>query len=70
MKALSVSLVATANNHVWDLGTGGIIGMLDELDRRGLVHAGAGKDLAAAAAPAYRRTANGTVGHRQVGGLL
>ncbi len=61
LKTLSVSLVATANNHVWDLGTGGIIGMLDELDRRGLVHAGAGKDLAAAAAPAYRRTANGTV---------
>ena len=61
LKALSVSLVATANNHVWDLGTGGIIGMLGELDRRGLVHAGDGKDLSAAAAPAYHCTANGTV---------
>ena len=58
---LSVSLLATANNHVWDLGGGGIIGMLDELDRRGFAHAGAGADLAAAAAPAYRRTAAGMV---------
>ncbi len=61
LEDLSVSLLATANNHVWDLGGGGIIGMLDELDRRGFAHAGAGADLAAAAAPAYRRTAAGTV---------
>lgn len=61
LEDLSVSLLATANNHVWDLGGGGIIGMLDELDRRGFAHAGAGADLAAAAVPAYRRTAAGTV---------
>ena len=54
-------MLATANNHVWDLGAGGIIGMLRELDARGFSHAGAGIDLAAAAAPAYRRTENGTV---------
>ncbi len=59
LEDLSVRLLATANNHVWDLGGGGIIGMLDELDRRGFAHAGAGADLAAAAAPAYRRTAAG-----------
>jgi len=62
LKELSISLAATANNHVWDLGTGGIVGMLAELDTRGFSHAGSGADLAAAAAPAYRRTANGTVG--------
>jgi poly-gamma-glutamate capsule biosynthesis protein CapA/YwtB (metallophosphatase superfamily) len=62
LKELSISLVATANNHVWDLGAGGIIGMLGELDARGFTHAGAGADLAAAGAPAYRQTANGTVG--------
>ncbi len=61
LKELSVSLLATANNHVWDLGTGGIVGMLAELDARGFAHAGSGGDLAAAAAPALRRTANGTV---------
>ncbi len=61
LRELSVSLLATANNHVWDLGTGGIVGMLAELDVRAVRHAGAGADLAAAAAPAYRQTANGTV---------
>lgn len=61
LKDLSISLLATANNHSWDLGTGGVIGALDELDARGFAHAGAGADLAAAAAPAYRRTDNGTV---------
>ena len=60
--ALSISLLATANNHMWDLGTGGIVGALAELEARGFTHAGAGADLAAAAAPAFRRTANGTVG--------
>jgi poly-gamma-glutamate capsule biosynthesis protein CapA/YwtB (metallophosphatase superfamily) len=61
LKDLSVSLLATANNHVWDLGTVGILGMLEELDWRGFTHAGAGRHLAAAAAPAYRPTDNGTV---------
>ncbi|HXC91103.1 MAG TPA: CapA family protein [Stellaceae bacterium] len=59
--ALSVSLLATANNHVWDLGTGGIVGMVRELDARGFAHAGAGGDLTAAAAPAYLRARNGSV---------
>ena len=61
LRALSISLVATANNHVGDLGSGGIIGALRELDMRGIAHAGAGVNLAAAAAPVYRRTGNGTV---------
>jgi poly-gamma-glutamate capsule biosynthesis protein CapA/YwtB (metallophosphatase superfamily) len=61
LKDLSISLVATANNHFWDLGTRGIVGALAELDARGFTHAGAGIDLAAAAAPAYCCTANGTV---------
>ncbi|HEV2186308.1 MAG TPA: CapA family protein [Stellaceae bacterium] len=56
-----IELVATANNHAYDLGTGGILGALDELDKRGLAHAGTGTELAAAAAPSYCRTSNGTV---------
>ena len=56
-----IGLFATANNHAFDLGTGGILGALDELDRRGLSHAGSGPSLAAAAAPAYCRTAAGTL---------
>jgi poly-gamma-glutamate capsule biosynthesis protein CapA/YwtB (metallophosphatase superfamily) len=59
---LSISLLATANNHVWDLGKGGIVGMLRELDLRSFAQAGCGVDMTAAAAPAYRRTANGTLG--------
>lgn len=62
LKKLSISLVATANNHVWDLGSGGVVGTLAALDARGFSHAGSGADLNAAAAPTYRRTANGTVG--------
>ncbi len=61
LKELSVALLATANNHVWDLGGGGILGMVDELGARGFTHAGAGGDLAAAAAPSYRKTVAGTV---------
>jgi poly-gamma-glutamate capsule biosynthesis protein CapA/YwtB (metallophosphatase superfamily) len=61
LKDLSISLLATANNHAWDLGNGGIIGALGELEARGFAHAGSGIDLAAAGATAYRRTENGTV---------
>jgi poly-gamma-glutamate capsule biosynthesis protein CapA/YwtB (metallophosphatase superfamily) len=61
LKDLSILLVATANNHVWDLGSGGIIGMLAELDARGFTHAGSGANSTAAAVPAYRQTPNGAV---------
>jgi poly-gamma-glutamate capsule biosynthesis protein CapA/YwtB (metallophosphatase superfamily) len=61
LKGLGVNLLATANNHAWDLGTAGIAGGLPPLDTRGLAHAGTGLDLAQAAAPAYRRTRRGTV---------
>ncbi len=47
---------------MWDLGTGGIVGVLAELEARGFTHAGAGADLTAAAAPAFRRTASRTIG--------
>ena len=61
LKDWHIGLVATANNHAYDLGAGGILGAIDELDKRGLVHAGTGVDLAAAVAPAYRDTVIGSV---------
>ena len=61
LKDWHIGLVATANNHAYDLGTGGILGALDELDKRGLTHAGTGVELAAAAAPSYCRTGNGAI---------
>jgi poly-gamma-glutamate capsule biosynthesis protein CapA/YwtB (metallophosphatase superfamily) len=61
LKDWHIGLVATANNHAFDLGSGGILGALDELDTRDIAHAGSGADLAAAAAPAFCHTANGTL---------
>ncbi|OJU18909.1 MULTISPECIES: CapA family protein [unclassified Sphingomonas] len=59
LRALGVTLVTTANNHAWDLGTGGILSTIDALDRHGIVHAGSGRDLDAAAAPAIQQTPHG-----------
>lgn len=49
---LGVNLVATSNNHAWDLGTPGIMNALAALDARHLAHAGSGRDLATANAAA------------------
>src|SRR5260370_22035087 len=38
LKDLSISLLATANNHAFDLGTGGISRGINEPDTRGLTH--------------------------------
>ncbi len=61
LKSLGVTMVTTANNHAWDLGTTGILAAIDALDRRGIVHAGTGRDLAAASAAAIQRTPAGSV---------
>jgi poly-gamma-glutamate synthesis protein (capsule biosynthesis protein) len=61
LMALGVTLLATANNHAWDLGTAGVAAALAPLDARGLTHAGTGVDLAAAAAPAVQVTPHGRV---------
>lgn len=61
LKSLGVSLVTTANNHAWDLGTTGILSAIDALDRRGIVHAGTGRDLATASGAAIQKTPAGNV---------
>lgn len=60
LTSLGVTMMTTANNHAWDLGAGGVLAAIDELDRRGVKHAGTGRDLAAAAAPAVQSTPRGT----------
>ncbi len=50
---IGVSLVALSNNHSWDYGAEGVLSTIDEADKRGMVHAGTGIDVAAATAPAY-----------------
>jgi poly-gamma-glutamate capsule biosynthesis protein CapA/YwtB (metallophosphatase superfamily) len=54
-------LVSRANNHTMDYGAGGLRATTRALDAVGLVHAGAGENLAQARAPAYVETAGGRV---------
>lgn len=51
LQAIGVNIVATSNNHAWDLDTGGILSTIDALRARRLAFAGTGRDLAAASAP-------------------
>ncbi len=46
------NLVALANNHTLDQGMVGLLDTIAHLQQRGIAHAGAGEDLAAARAPA------------------
>jgi len=54
-------LVSRANNHTMDYGAGGLRATTRALDAVGLVHAGAGENLARARAAAYVETAGGRV---------
>jgi poly-gamma-glutamate capsule biosynthesis protein CapA/YwtB (metallophosphatase superfamily) len=46
-----IDAVSLANNHALDMDVRGLLDTLDALDRRGILHAGAGDDLAAARRP-------------------
>ncbi|MEI9849894.1 MAG: CapA family protein [Sphingomonas sp.] len=59
LKMLGITLVTTANNHAWDLNTGGILSTIDALKRRNVPFAGTGTDLASASAPAVQPTRKG-----------
>lgn len=62
LKTAHVNLVATANNHAFDLGSGGILDTVAALRAAGLPSAGSGETLAAASAPAYAASTAGAVG--------
>ena len=59
LKSVGVNLVATSNNHAFDLGSGGILDTVSAVERAGIAFAGSGPDLAAAAAPGVRQTPAG-----------
>ena len=61
LRATGVGLLTTANNHAFDLGSGGILDTLDAIAASGLVTAGSGIDLAHASAPATVDTRHGKV---------
>lgn len=59
---LGVSLLSLANNHSWDYGDAGIVSTLEEAAKLGFTHAGTGRTLTEALAPAYRNVAGLQVG--------
>ncbi len=61
LKDAGFNLIDTSNNHSADLKVPGILNTLSEAERLGLAHAGTGKTLAEAAAPALLKTPHGTV---------
>ena len=58
---MGVNLVSCANNHSYDYGEGGLLTNLEHLRHSDLVHAGTGRNLSEARAPAYLDTQNGRV---------
>ena len=61
LKSVDVNLLTTANNHAFDLGSGGILDTLSAIHATGLVSSGSGESLAQATAPAIARTSAGPV---------
>lgn len=61
LREFGFNLLATGNNHSWDLGAEGVLSTLEEVDARGFVRAGSGRNLGEAAAPAFLDTPGGRV---------
>ncbi|UOQ50488.1 CapA family protein [Gracilibacillus caseinilyticus] len=61
LKYYGFNLYNWATNHTMDYLQGGLLATERELDARGLIHAGAGRTLAAAAEPRYVDTVQGRV---------
>jgi poly-gamma-glutamate capsule biosynthesis protein CapA/YwtB (metallophosphatase superfamily) len=55
------NLLSLSGNHAFDLKVTGIQNAIQEADRRKIVHAGTGNNLAEALAPAFLRTPKGTI---------
>lgn len=53
LQAIGVNIVATSNNHAWDLDSGGILSTIDAIEKRKLAFAGTGRDLTGASAPGF-----------------
>ncbi len=57
-----IDFMSLANNHIRDYGAPGVINTLKTLDKYGIKHAGAGKDIQQASKPAYLKVKGLTVG--------
>lgn len=56
LRWMGIGAVWAANNHAADLGEGGVVTTLKHLDAAGIAHAGTGRSLTEATAPAYKDT--------------
>lgn len=61
LSAMGFNLLALSGNHAFDLRETGIRNTLREVDRRHIVHAGTGNNIAEAGAPSYLKTPKGNV---------
>jgi poly-gamma-glutamate synthesis protein (capsule biosynthesis protein) len=61
LKWLGISMVSCANNHAFDYGEDGVLANIRHLHDAGIAHAGTGRNLAEARAPAYLDTPNGRI---------
>jgi poly-gamma-glutamate capsule biosynthesis protein CapA/YwtB (metallophosphatase superfamily) len=61
LKAFGFNLLSLAGNHAFDLKVVGIQNTIREADRRKIVYAGTGNNVAEAVAPGYLRTPKGTI---------
>lgn len=61
LKWCGFNLIGTGNNHVADYGPRGLMDLLDEIEKRDLVTAGAGASLGEARAPGYADTPGGRI---------
>jgi poly-gamma-glutamate capsule biosynthesis protein CapA/YwtB (metallophosphatase superfamily) len=61
LTAFGFNLLSTSNNHAFDLKVTGLQNTLREANSRKIVHAGTGKTVEEATAPAYLHTPKGTV---------
>ena len=62
LKAMGFDLMNRANNHVFDSDKEGMFSTIEQLDTAGIVHAGTGKNLEDARAPAFFDSPKGRVG--------
>ena len=61
LKWFGINIVSCANNHAFDYGEGGVLANIKHLDEAGIAHAGTGRNLTEARAPAYLDTPSGRV---------
>ncbi len=61
LKAMGFDLMNRANNHIFDADKEGMLATIEQLDAAGIVHAGTGRNLEDARAPAYLDTAKGRI---------